>query len=149
MQVKNQNHILVKQSFVSIFPFLLNKILENLLKNELVKWKWKHNFNWKWNMWKKIQWCSYGKMFEIYPSLEKKLPKFFKMKKNEWKWNLQKLYAQKNLMETSWQKCILLGFFHVNDNKNIECNNLKWCVVFFVMTIMSMYLIPKLKQKNA
>jgi hypothetical protein len=46
-------------------------------------------------------------------------------------------------------KMHFVGFFYVNDNKNIDCNNLKWCVVFFVMTIMSMHLIPKLKQENA
>jgi hypothetical protein len=73
-------------------------------------------------------------MSENYPSLEKIYIKFFKNEEEWMKMNLQKLHAQKILMETSWQKCILMSFFYVNDNKNIDCNNLKWCVVFFVVT---------------
>ncbi len=26
-------------------------------------------------------------------------------------------------METSWHNCILMGFFYVNNNKEVDCNN--------------------------
>ncbi len=99
-------------------------------------------------MWKKIQWC--GKMFKNYPSLEKNnYQSFFKwrrMNENE----PSKAACSKTFNGDLMVKMHFVGFFfYVNDNKNIDCNNLKWCVVSFVMTIMSMHLIPKLKQENA
>ncbi len=42
-------------------------------------------------------------------------------------------------METSWRKCILLGFFVLMITKKLIIIIFKWCVIFFVTTILSMH----------
>ncbi len=62
------------------------------------------------------------KMFEDYPNLETKINKVAKNEKEKWKWTFKSCMFKKlngNLMG----KCILMGFFNVNNNKKVHHNN--------------------------